>query len=691
MAGRGRPPVRRPDRGRTRRRRQRPGPRPGRRPARQNARRPGRERDPRCRRAAAADRWGRALGPGLAPRQEGGRDRRPGRGVRRAPRGGRGARLRAGGTGRGARSRLPRRERGEPRRGLRPVPPEPGRLGDRGGLRPAGRGAGRVLHPAGGAPAGADLRRRAGAGDGHRRAAHQLGARAAVPPGHDRVRRLDGDVAVRRDARHPRLHDRPLGAGRAAYRGVLGEGVDVPELPLPLRGRGTAAGLVRRQGHVRRADLGAWRRAEHRGLLQRPDHRQARRAGQALGIVLFDQDPRGVGQAAARGRGRLRAGTRPGGDPRRPAPGRNRAGRPPLRRAARRCRGRLDDLGTPDLSRPTGSRPACRRPTGEVRGARREAATRSGWSWASRRTASGGLLRVRRRAARGRGARRPRRGRDQGRAPRRRGDAGGRVRRRGLPAGQAQPRPRHQRAAGPARRRTAAEPGGRGAAQFPGRGRRAARHRCRDGRPAESAGRLLSRERVRRHGTARPVPGERRADGGGHRDRAGDRRGRQRPDRGDLDSDRHHRRLAGRGRHTGGPVRAGQRPRGPAGGDEPPGRGDPAAQRGVLPRRRAGEWPVARRGADRLRPGVPDLPRERRRLVRPGGAVPRGLAAAAGRARGRVAAAGLCAAAGRGRRRRRARGGGGARGSVRDRPRRRVGGQAAGSRAAGGAHRSARP
>ena len=115
-------------------------------------------------------------------------------------------------------------------------------------------------------------------------------------------------------------------------------------------------------------------------------HRQARRAGQALGIVLRHQAAGRVDHAAARGGGRLRAGARPGRDPRRPAPGGNRAGRPVLRRAARRRRGRLADLGPPHLKLTT---PVVRRPAGGTRRGRREASFRSGKSWFAFRVAGG--------------------------------------------------------------------------------------------------------------------------------------------------------------------------------------------------------------------------------------------------------------------------------------------------------------
>ena len=99
----------------------------------------------------------------------------------------------------------------------------------------------------------------------------------------DRRRRLGRDVALRRHARHARLHDRPVRARRARGRGVLGEGLDLPELPLPLRRRRAAPGLVRRQGHVRQAPRGAGRRAERRGLLHRPGERRRSASGRCGG------------------------------------------------------------------------------------------------------------------------------------------------------------------------------------------------------------------------------------------------------------------------------------------------------------------------------------------------------------------------------------------------------------------------
>ena len=90
-------------------------------------------------------------------------------------------------------------------------------------LRPAGRGPVRVLHPA--RPATGPVRSSstcARAGGGRRLPADHVGARPAAPPGARRRRRLGRDVALRRHARHARLHDRPVRAGRARGRGRTG-------------------------------------------------------------------------------------------------------------------------------------------------------------------------------------------------------------------------------------------------------------------------------------------------------------------------------------------------------------------------------------------------------------------------------------------------------------------------------------
>ena len=108
------------------------------------------------------------------------------------------------------------------------------------------------------------------------------------------------------------LHDRSLGAGCARDRGVLGEGLDVPELPVPLRRRRAHPGVVRRQGHVRHAPRGPRRRAERRGLLRRPDGGPARRAGGALGVVLRPATAGRLDRAAAGRRRRVRTGPRSG-------------------------------------------------------------------------------------------------------------------------------------------------------------------------------------------------------------------------------------------------------------------------------------------------------------------------------------------------------------------------------------------
>ncbi len=86
------------------------------------------------------------------------------------------------------------------------------------------RGPRRLLHPAGRPPTGPDARRRPGQRHRRRLPADGVGAGPAAPPGAHRAGRLGRDVAARRPARHPRLHDRAVGAGRAQDRVVLGRG-----------------------------------------------------------------------------------------------------------------------------------------------------------------------------------------------------------------------------------------------------------------------------------------------------------------------------------------------------------------------------------------------------------------------------------------------------------------------------------
>ena len=211
------------------------------------------------------------------------------------------------------------------------------------GLRPAGRGAGRVLHPARRPPPRSDLRGRPGLGRGDLLPGAGLRAGAARPPGRDRRRRLGRDLALRRDAGHPRLHDRALRARARARRGVLAGGLDLPQLPLPLRRRGAHPGVVRWQGHVRQAPRGAGRRAQRRGLLRRSDRRPPRRPGAAVAVVLRHPAPRRLDRAPARRRRGLRAGVRFGERCRliwAPSPGR--AGRSMATRSSRRsCRATL--------------------------------------------------------------------------------------------------------------------------------------------------------------------------------------------------------------------------------------------------------------------------------------------------------------------------------------------------------------
>ncbi len=224
--------------------------------------------------------------------------------------------------------------------------------------------------------------------------------------------------------------------------------------------------------------------------------------------------------------------------------------------------------------------------------------------------AGGGLLRLRGRAPVRPGAGRPRRGRHQGRAAAGRGHAGGRLRGRRLPAGQAEPRPRHRRAGGPAGRRAPARLGGRGAAQLPGRRVGASRHGRGDGGAPQPDGGLLPRQRVRHDGSPGDIAGQRCADAGVDRFRARRRRRGERPDRRLVDPDRHVRRLGGGGRRPRRAVRRGvDRARLPR-GDEPARGRHAAPERGLRARRRVRAAPCARRRADRLWAGVPAVPGE---------------------------------------------------------------------------------
>ena len=323
-----------------------------------------------------------------------------------------------------------------------------------------------------------------------------------APAGADRRGRLGRDVAVRRHARHPRLHDRPVRAGRARGRGLLGEGLDVPQLPVPLRRRRARAGLVRRQGHVRPAHRGAGRRAEHRGLLHRPGHRRPQRPGGPVAGHV-----RRPGPATSGSSGCATAGVAaepvygPGealADPHLAEVGLALpvadAGHDdvvvatpvsvlPLSDAARRRRPRrrLPLAAAPEAERATAGRGLL----DGLQGAR--------------------LLRVRRRAAGRRGAGRPGRRGHQGRAAAGRGHAGRGLRHRRLPAGQAQPGHGHQRARGPAGRRAADPLGRRRPPQLPGRRVGAARHRRGDRRRASTPA----------PSTATPAPSGRPAPGRG--------------------------------------------------------------------------------------------------------------------------------------------------------------------------------
>ncbi len=329
---------------------------------------------------------------------------------------------------------------------------------------------------AGRPPPGTDAGGRAGQRVGGGVPAGGVGAGAAAAAGAHGRGRLVGDVPVRRDAGHPRLHDRPVRAGGAEDRVVLGGGLVLPALPLPLPGRRAAADLVRRQGHVRQGHRGAGRRAQRGGLLRRADERPAQRPRRALAGGLRHGAPGRVDRPPAVGGGGVRADPGAGRGAGRAAPGGGRPGGAGGRRGPRRC--------------PAG--PADRGPAA-ARGARAGAAARP--------AAAGGrpgrrLLGVRGRPAGRRGPGGPGRRGDQGRAAGGRGDAGGRVRDRGVPAGQAQPGPRHLRPGGPPGRRPAAAHRGRRPAQLPGRRRRAPRHRRGLGR----------RRSTRARSTATPAP-----------------------------------------------------------------------------------------------------------------------------------------------------------------------------------------
>ncbi len=135
-----------------------------------------------------------------------------------------------------------------------------------------------ILHAAGRSPPGPDLRRRPGVGWRGGAPAERLGAGPPAPPGAGRGRGMGRDVPLRRDALHPRLHDRALRTGAGRGRELLGEGLHLPQLPLPVRRRRADPGVVRRQGNVRQAHRGPGRRAEPGGVLPGPGDRRAQRA-----------------------------------------------------------------------------------------------------------------------------------------------------------------------------------------------------------------------------------------------------------------------------------------------------------------------------------------------------------------------------------------------------------------------------
>ena len=157
------------------------------------------------------------VAPRLAPRQDG----------RRAPttrprsrdllaRRRRRARLRPRGPGRGAgagRRRCPRRQSRPRPCAVQPEPDLAGTVDDYGLLVEARSGFCTQLAGHRPGPIFVDVR---AAGLGSRLPAHHLGAGAAPPSGADRRGRVGRDLALRRDARHPRLHDRSVRAGGAA-------------------------------------------------------------------------------------------------------------------------------------------------------------------------------------------------------------------------------------------------------------------------------------------------------------------------------------------------------------------------------------------------------------------------------------------------------------------------------------------
>ena len=104
-------------------------------------------------------------------------------------------------------------------------------------------------------------------------------------------------------------------------------------------------------------------------------------------------------------------------------------------------------------------------------------------------------------------------------------------------------------------------------------------------------------------GPARQGAGERRAHAGADGVRARHRRRGQRPDRGDVDPDRHGRRLGRRHRDPGRAVRPGDERSRPAGGDEPARRRDAAPQRRVPAGRRVVRGPELDAGQTGYGPG----------------------------------------------------------------------------------------
>ena len=327
--------------------------------------------------------------------------------------------------------------------------------------------------------------------------------------------------------------------------------------------------------------------------------------------VFATRAPRGVDRAAAGGRRGLRAGAR------------RRARRSPTRTSPRSAwPSRAGDDGhddvvarlarshvVPPLPRPPPTEP----PTGDRPRAGRPARGRAGR----------GLLGLRRRAAGRRGARRPRRRRRQGRAARR-------ARRCAPPptpsppasgASAASPSTSPTRRPGPVVERLL-RVGRRRAAQLPGRGRRAARHRRRHRRRPQPGRGPLPRQRVRlAPARGRRYPATTRSCRRSPASRwPSAARATTRSPATWIPIDMSGGWVAAAGILAGLYARA-RTGRGPAGRHQPARRRDAAAQRRVPARRRGRPRAGARCRPDRLRARLPALPVRRRHVA--GGRRPR--------------------------------------------------------------------